>query len=219
MAVKAVLVLILAVVATSVAQKKCCFPDQFETLDGQVVGTLSQGSFVAIIESVQLAFDYMNQRAGQIALIQDGSMVYEYHIIVDYSKQVEYIINTQIKTCQMLPLPAGTNMSHCIPDDADYVSTYYLGDYLMMADSFSYAVKEGALEGTAIFSVSKGDCIPTSVTFMGAQQGTPVLEVAGFVNYTYGIQNPAKYFTIPDYCSQASSPEPRQYNSFIHRFF
>ncbi|XP_038058760.1 uncharacterized protein LOC119730043 [Patiria miniata] len=126
--------------------------------------------------------------------------------------------------------PKRTNQSFCqcftlvfvlgFLDDADYVSTYYFGDYLMMADSFSYAVKEGALEGTAIFSVSKGDCIPTSVTFMGAQQGTPVLEVAGFVNYTYGIQNPAKYFTIPDYCSQqASSPEPRQYNSFIHRFF
>ncbi|XP_022102195.1 development-specific protein LVN1.2-like [Acanthaster planci] len=219
MEVKSVFLLLLVVVATSLAQKKCCFPKEFEALDGQVVGTISAGKPVAVLESIQFAFDYFNQRAGEFAFIQDGAEVYMYQIIVDYKAQTEYIIQAHTQTCQKIPLPAGTNMSHCVPDDATYESSFYVGDNKMTADSFTYSLKQGVVAGNVILSVSKGDCIPYSVTFFGQHQGTPVLQVTGFVNYTSGIQDPARYFTVPEYCMEQSfSQAPKMYNSFIHLF-
>jgi hypothetical protein len=180
---------------------------------------MSAGSSVAILESIQFAFDYSNRRVGQIAFIQDGTQVYTYNIIVDYNNLTEYIIQAHTKTCQKMPLPAGATMSRCVPDDATYESSFYVGDNKMTADTFTYSVKEGVVSGTAILSVSKGDCIPYSVTFLGQQQGTPLMTVAGFVNYTAGIQDPAKYFTVPQYCSEQSiNQAPKMYNSFIHLF-
>merc|ERR1711962_262804 len=206
------------VVGLSFAQQKCCYPNQFEALDGQVVGTVTSGKGVVLLESIQFAFDYTNKRVGQLAGIQFEGQIYNYLIIIDYNKRVEYIIQEKLKTCQKIALPA-VNMTNCIPSDALYTNSFYVGDHKMTVDAFSVSVKQEPLEGNTLFSVSRGDCIPNSVTFFGTQGQTPLLTVAGFVNYTEGIQDPSKYFTVPTYCNQPFSQEPKMYNSILHKIF
>ncbi|XP_038059121.1 ependymin-related protein 1-like isoform X2 [Patiria miniata] len=205
MDVKSVLFLLLVAVALSQAQKKCCFPDQYESMDGQITGLVQSGQGTVQLASAQIAFDYTNRRLGEIVTVQ-GSM---YQEVFDYNKGVLYVINLTMKTCQKVPLPT-MQMQHCVPSNATYVGSFYAGDHKLNADTFSYSINEGSAVGNVTLSVSKDNCIPFSQTFVGSSGGNQMLTVAGFVNYTPGIQDPSKYFTIPNYCPAFLTPEPKE---------
>ncbi|XP_022102237.1 ependymin-related protein 1-like [Acanthaster planci] len=199
MDIKPVLFLLLVAVALGEAQKKCCFPDQFEIVDGQIVGFVQSGQGTAVTQSSQAAFDYTNRRTA--ALLQSSGS--RYQTITDYNKAVMYTINLTLKTCQKTALPSRT-MDHCVPSNATYNGPFYLGDNKLTGDSFSFSlnVEGDVVNGT--LSVTEGDCIPVGETLFGTFGGRQTLILAGYVNYSPGIKDPSKYFNVPSYCSTGS---------------
>ncbi|XP_038059860.1 development-specific protein LVN1.2-like [Patiria miniata] len=202
MSIKSVVFLLLVVVATSYAQTKCCCPDQFEMNEGVEVGMSQAGKGSAVFESVRLAFDYTNKRIGEIGTVIIDGEASQVQVILDYNKGVGYSIDLKTKQCQKMPVPGP--MLHCVPDNATYQETVYLGDHKLTVDSFGISFKTG----TASLSVSKTDCIPNSFNVIGQFGETALLAVTGFYNYSQGIKNPSKYFTVPDYCPKSFTEEP-----------
>ncbi|XP_038059119.1 development-specific protein LVN1.2-like isoform X2 [Patiria miniata] len=213
MDVKSVLFLLLVAVALSQAQKKCCFPDQYESMDGLITATVQSGQGMAQTLGVQFAFDYTNRRVGEFFQLS-GSM---YQYVLDYNKGIMYVINLTMKSCQKSPLPI-KQMQHCVPSNATYGGSFYAGDHKLTADTFSYPVNEGQVAGNVTLSVTKDNCIPFSLSFIGSMGGNSMLSVSGYVNYSPGIQDPSKYFTIPNYCPTFFTPEPKEGHAFIMPF-
>ncbi|XP_022102235.1 development-specific protein LVN1.2-like [Acanthaster planci] len=199
MDIKPVLFLLLVAAALSEAHTKCCFPDQFEIDEGQIVGFVQSGQGTAVTQSAQAAFDYTNRRTG--ALLQSSG--FRYQTITDYNKGVMYTINLTLKTCQKTALPSRT-MDHCVPSNATYDGPFYLGEYKLDGDSFSFSVNaEGdVLKGT--LSVTQGECVPVGETLFGTFRGRQTLILAGYVNFSPYIKDPSKYFNVPNYCSTGS---------------
>ncbi|XP_038059727.1 development-specific protein LVN1.2-like [Patiria miniata] len=213
MDVKSVLFLLLVVVALSQAQKQCCHPDQFEAMDGLITASVQSGQGMVQTTGIQFAFDYTNRRLGEL-LQMSGSM---YQYVLDYNKGVIYVINLTMKTCQKSPLPT-MQMQHCVPSNATYGGSFYAGDHKLNADTFSYSVNDGSNVGNVTLSVTKDNCIPFSETFIGSSGGIQTLTVGVYVNYSPGIQDPSKYFTIPNYCPTFFTPEPKEGHAFIMPF-
>ncbi|XP_022102177.1 development-specific protein LVN1.2-like [Acanthaster planci] len=205
--------LMLVAMATTLAPKKCCFPDQFESIDGKVVGTTSAGKGVAVSANYQLAFDYTNQRLAEFAYIEDQGELTKFQYIVDYAKGVEYIIQIAsiVSACSKGKLPPQATMLHCIPDDAIYTGSLYYGDRQINVDVFKFSSQTEPLAGNITLSVTKGECIPFNSVVTGQLYDVPTLFVDSFSNYTNGIRDPSKYFTVPDLCPKSFSNETTRY--------
>ncbi|XP_022102117.1 uncharacterized protein LOC110985416 [Acanthaster planci] len=166
---KSLLLLLLVAVATSYAQKKCCFPNQFEGSVGTLTGTVmgGQGSVTNAVH--QYAFDYTNKRLATIAYKENMGQQTKYQNIFDYNKEIEYEIQIlpQISVCLVHHLPPGTNMTHSIPDSAAYLGSSYYGNHQLNVDIFQYYQPKGDFVGNVTITVSQEECVPISLVQQG----------------------------------------------------
>ncbi|XP_038069109.1 development-specific protein LVN1.2-like [Patiria miniata] len=213
MGVQSVVCLLLVVAATTYAQKPCCYPDQFEISEGRQVGMDRAGKGSAIYETCKLAFDYTNKRIAKIGdRIEDGRTM-DFQVIYDFKDGAEYRLEPKMQRCEKLRL-AGP-ISHCVPENATFGQSMYLGDNKLTIDVFYVAYKTERGAGQGSLSVTQGDCLPSSFLTSGVEGDVSYMELAGYFNYVSGIKNPSEYFTVPDYCPTmfSNGKEPTMFDT------
>ncbi|XP_038058917.1 uncharacterized protein LOC119730200 [Patiria miniata] len=214
MATKSVLVLLLVAAATTFAQKQCCYPIQFEGSWGSIIAQVQAGQAMTQTYGFQFAYDYTNRRLGAITYKEDLGVMTKFQYIFEYSQGVEYDIQVkpQISSCVKRTLNA--TIAHCIPASATYLGSSYYGDHKLNVDFFQYFRSMGPSNyANVTVTVSQGDCIPFSVVNEGKSNGVPTLEIRGYVNYTSGISDPSKYFTVPSVCQSSNHETPKMQTS------
>ncbi|XP_022102160.1 uncharacterized protein LOC110985441 [Acanthaster planci] len=160
MSILSVVFLCQAFLAISYAQKKCCYPDQFVSIEGIEIGLSQSGKGSATVGKIQVAFDYTNKRVAELGIMTTDQKSEELQGIADYSKGVQYFIQPKARECIKVPL-AGP-MPHCVPDNATSVGSIYLGNHKLTVDVYNLPVDEGIVS----LSVTHGECIPNSYTVL-----------------------------------------------------
>ncbi|XP_022102236.1 development-specific protein LVN1.2-like [Acanthaster planci] len=205
MSMKLMLLPLLTVVATSLAQQKCCWPDVFEVDAVTTVGSALGGKGTVSKENLHLAYDYPKRRLAEVTYKMVAGQRTEFRILLEYNTEVEYTIQSSpvVSTCTKASLPPQSKMPHCIPDTASFLGSSYFGYKKLNVDFFQFYMAQSMGNVTEV--VSKGDCIPVSTTTV-----VPIAQLIaniGYVNYTHGIINPTKYFNIPTYCPKTPTDE------------
>ncbi|XP_022102238.1 uncharacterized protein LOC110985491 [Acanthaster planci] len=212
MGLKSVAFVLLVVVAASYAKslaniKPCCYPDKYEISSGTQAGLSKNGRGTGYsIQSVS-AVDATAMKIGEKGTFfaEDG-MAYEFRNIKDYAKEEEYRIDPKRETCEVVELK--DEMPRCVPDNATYSDSSYLGNDSLTVDSYIYFYHyPGVVVGQQSVGVAKEGCIPTSYTFSGSlgkgRRRTDILTVTGFYNYVDGISDEASFFDVPEYCEES----------------
>ncbi|XP_038058898.1 development-specific protein LVN1.2-like [Patiria miniata] len=214
MATKSVLILLLVAAATTFAQKQCCYPSQFEASRGSIVAQVQGGQAMTQKTGYQFAYDYTNRRLGAITYKEDLGVMTKFQDIFEYSQGVEYEIQVKPQVSSCLKRTLNATLPHCIPASATYLGSSYLGDHKLNVDYFQYFESKSSTDYANItITVSQGDCVPFSDVYEGMKDGVPTLEVRGYVNYTSGISDPSKYFTVPSFCQSAKHETPKTQKS------
>lgn len=199
------------------ASKPCCYPEQFVIGMGSVVGLSIQGKGAAYTTDSQLAFDFTNKREAELITVYSESEVSKYQIIYDYSENAQYTIDLTESVCQKTLLPG--DMNHCVYANATFYRETYLGDNKLTVEEFGYFYNKGKTVGQMSLSVTKDECIPNGISFLGVGEGLPMTTAAGFFNYVEGIKDPDTFFTVPDLCPNTFSKKPRMYNPMLPGIF
>ncbi|XP_038059991.1 uncharacterized protein LOC119730982 isoform X2 [Patiria miniata] len=172
-----------------------------ERVLGSLVATVTGGQGMTQSEGWQYAYDYTNGRMATINYRESQGQMIKYQDIYLYSKGVAYIveIGPGFTICQQISIN-GT-LPHCIPSSATYLGSSYYGDHKLNVDFFKFFESmSSSTYANITMTVSQGDCIPFSVVEEGMFDGVPKLRIRGYVNYTSGISDPSKYFTVPSGC-------------------
>jgi len=227
MGVKSVTFLLLVISATSFAKsvanlKPCCYPAQYEISAGTQAGVSRpgrQGTGYSI-QSVS-AVDSTAMKIGEKGTFyaEDG-MAYEFRNIKDFAEGVEYKIDPKEQTCEAEELK--DPMPLCVPDNATFSHSSYLGDDALTVDSYIYFFNyPGYVVGQQSVGVTDGDCIPTSYTFSGSLgkglRRIDILTVTGFYNYVDSISDAASFFDVPDYCKTSKSKNAEMWEVLGYR--
>ncbi|XP_038059977.1 uncharacterized protein LOC119730973 [Patiria miniata] len=206
MATKSVLILLLVTVATTVAQKKCCYPSQFEGSLGSITAQVQAGQGTTQTDGLQYAYDFTNGRVGAITSKDDMGVMTKYQYIYDFSKKRQYNIQVSPDISVCISGPLNGTVPHCVPASATYLGSSYYGDHKLTVDFFQYFESMGPSNyANVTMTVSQGDCVPFSVVTEGMNNAVPTLGIHGYVNYTSGISDPSKYFAVPSFCAQQSN--------------
>jgi hypothetical protein len=211
MGVKSVVCVLLVISAAAYARsvatgpKPCCYPSQYEISSGTQAGVSMPGRKGTGYNIVSVsAVDATAMKIGEKGTFyaEDG-MAYEFQNIKDFAEGVQYMIAPKEQSCEVKELKE--SMPTCVPDNATYSDSSYLGDNALTLDNFLYFFNyPGYVVGQQHISVSQGDCIPTGYSFSGSTgrgpRRTDILTVTGFFNYAGTISDPAAFFDVPDYC-------------------
>jgi len=206
MAVRSVLAVLLLVLATGYAQKRCCYPDQFVSSEGVSTAFSREGREGISTENSSVAFDHTNGRMARIGSRFEGQRSIEFKVIYDWKEKVEYRIEPMRRHCEKHRFDEGP-MPHCVSERATYLSSMYLGDRKLNVDSFlvSFKTEERMAQGSQ--TVTQGDCIPSSFLMVGSEDRMTYqyFSLTGFYDYVKGIKDPAKYFSVPEFCPREFS--------------
>ncbi|XP_072042779.1 uncharacterized protein [Amphiura filiformis] len=184
----------------------------------------------SLTEEHDSVYDFTNNRFATFITrtIIDPNYVEEHiQIIEEPGKDYVWVIDLDKQTClQGEKDYYYFHLERCIPDFLTHGSTYYLGNGEFFADTYSVVIpketptygdkselfadgyyvvlpREYPAHGVYSISISQ-QCLPHSETFIGHTNSWKVSQkvasTMGFYNYTVGIENPEKYFTVPDYC-------------------
>ncbi|XP_072042797.1 uncharacterized protein [Amphiura filiformis] len=191
----------------------------------------------SLTEEHDSVYDFTNNRFATFITrtILDPNYVEEHvQVIEEPGKDYVWVIDLYKKRClqgekDYYPF----HLERCIPDYYTYGSTYYMGNGEFFADTYSvvipkpspyygdrshlfadgyYVVIPREYPAHGVYSVSMSQqCLPLSETFIGHTNSWKVSQnmasSMGFYNYTVGIENPEKYFTVPDYCKNEVEKE------------
>ncbi|XP_033627135.1 development-specific protein LVN1.2-like [Asterias rubens] len=198
-----VFVLVAVTASAQTNQQGCCFPKQFEASIGQVNGlVLPTGTPIVQTNYIMGAFDFTNNRAGELIQTETMGKMSSIKVIVDYKENYMYTIIGK----QCTKSAATGDFPSCTPKTAQFLGTYSIGDNQLQADSYSYYAKAPSqVEGNVSFSVTHDGCIPTGTLVIGKtlqQPSLPIMSSSGYLNYTQGIADPGKWFDIPDICTK-----------------
>ncbi|XP_022102206.1 development-specific protein LVN1.2-like [Acanthaster planci] len=209
MGLKSVAFVLFVVVAASYAKslanvKPCCYPDKYEISSGTQAGLSRNGRGTGYsIQSVS-AVDATAMKIGEKGIFfeEDGT-AHEFRNIKDYAKKEEYRIDPKGEQCEVEPLEE--DMPLCVPENATFSDSSYLGNDSLIVDSYIYFYNyPGYVVGHQSVGVAKEGCIPTSYTFSGSlgkgRRRTDILTITGFYNYKDGISDEASFFDVPGYC-------------------
>jgi len=218
---KAALIAILAVgMAAGQQIKPCCYPEQYEAGISIITGQVQDGEPVALNLFQYGGYDLKNGQQGfDMFITEPDGTNYNFKIIQNYGEKTQWVIFEDFRFCerQELLLPAPLK---CIPDGAVGTYTNRIGgrDGLSI-DTYSFVFPNGpgAYRGSSTFSVvSGGSCVPVGQTFMGEEvmggKTTPQVSSVGVTDFKRGIENPAKWFTVPDFCQSAVNGTSRMPN-------
>ncbi|XP_053391994.1 mammalian ependymin-related protein 1-like [Mercenaria mercenaria] len=182
---------------TSVVQcqiKPCCYPDQWEAVEGILAGSMNDEGDTAITNAyIQIAYDAKEQRVYGEETATTGSLTKQYTFLQLYNESVQYTIVN--KTCTRSKL-APWNNQNCIPANASFVSQYRLGlNQSIMVSDFSY--NTGTVSN--VVTVTNDMCVPVVTQRTGNINGVEVMLSAGVQGITAGIKDPS-VFNVPDIC-------------------
>ncbi|KAJ8030866.1 Development-specific protein LVN1.2 [Holothuria leucospilota] len=185
--------------------EKCCTDDQFETSYGGIIAQIQGDMALGILQDMKLGYDVKGQRVGSEAsyYILDGPTFNIKTIQLWDQKKTYTILNG---ACTVTPLedPAPVN---CVPDDAKFSEYIYQGKDELLLQSWVLNAKPYGLRGIMFESITDKTCTPVGNSFVGvAQSGMyemPMSYSSGYYNFTSGIQDPSKWFDIPDLCDKA----------------
>ncbi|XP_038074349.1 development-specific protein LVN1.2-like isoform X2 [Patiria miniata] len=186
------------------ADNYCCTAPQYVASLGQIQGlSLPSGQGVAQLNTIDMAADFTNNRAGEeITSFSFGTST-KIKIIIDYKNNVMYTIIGQNCTKS----EARGDFIQCIPKTARFDGTSYIGDKDLMIDSYSFFENVPMVfTGNASLSVTHMGCVPVGVALIGTATQTsppiPLVSSSGFYNFTKGISDPGRWFNVPSICQQ-----------------
>ncbi|XP_072042603.1 uncharacterized protein [Amphiura filiformis] len=202
-----------SVLVIDASAQKCCLPDDvFSVRKGGVTATTRTGFLgllfgqTSLTEEHDSVYDFTNNRfATFITRMIIAPTYVEQHVqvIEQPGKDYVWVIDLDKQKCFKGAKEVYLfHLERCVSDYLIYSNTYYWGNKEIFVDGYYYGMQDPA-PGVYSISVTQ-QCLPISETFIGKTNSWDVSQnVAssmGFYNYTVGIENPDKYFTVPDYC-------------------
>merc|ERR1719474_2161351 len=160
---------------------------------------------LGILQEMKLGYDVKNKRAGSEAsyYFLDGP-TFTIKTIQLWDQKKTYSIMNGVCTVTPLEDPDPVN---CVPDDAQFSEYTYQGKDELLLQSWVLNGKPYGLNGYMFESITDKTCTPVSNSFVGvALSGiyeVPTSYSFGYYNFTSGIENPSKWFDIPDLCDKA----------------
>lgn len=192
-------------------KSRCCTPLQWEGY-GTGHGVAKKHSHrpsrpTAFSEFYHLHYDYTGRRfAAQEFLATSGGRRLNFTMIVNFKSKTGYVIykGTHCKTFSL----KNTMQKFCIPSNASYISSPYIGaaSEKLSMKVFGGKFRTKRMIGGYIISVTPKLCIPISEAFgIKSRRGAGANGLSYF-NITPGIKS-AKVFTPPKFCSQYADVE------------
>ena len=182
----------------------CCFPAQFEGLEGVSSGQDINGTTSATEALFKMYVDITNQKVAVVGNVSYNGKVMEEQILQDFNTGKQYTVI--MGKCTVTPM-TGKKLKQCLPPDAKLVlSTYYgVGNNKVDIDMYTYM--DGGMQST--LSVTKDGCVPMAEHM---KMSTGILDI-GFMGLTLGIKD-MSVFDIPKGCQNAATVHP--YSPLLH---
>lgn len=202
---RTVCVFVCAVVALV---SSCCTPDQWEGGEGAVIGYSGPHHQGLIREYIKVAYDYTNKQSAVELHYFNGKIKAEFKVLVKYDKKCMtkdckggkmYILDMKDNKCWEKRLLKPFRKA-CLPEEAKYMSDYYVGvEGGLKASAYEYD-GEFFLASISVSDVGKGLCVPIGET-IAKHSRYNTLSTVGFFNITTGIKDP-KFFDVPEACKK-----------------
>lgn len=190
--------------------ERCCTPDQFQISYGGTVGQVIDKKPVGLREFFNGAFDFKNKQYGMDVYIHnytDGSDL-RYKIYQLANKGTEYVVVNSV----CVKIPVGPLPTQCVPDSVTCVSSEFLGDQVLLLDSWKQTGSSAGFEGDAYATTARKNCVPGPLSAVGSMdaQGQKVyfMNSGTYMNFTNSIAEPDYWFVPPASCSNATKKIP-----------
>ncbi|XP_052816372.1 mammalian ependymin-related protein 1-like [Mya arenaria] len=176
--------------------KNCCFPSQFECVEGLVTGSADDEGHTSVTTgNLQLSYDASGRRIYVLEQLQTGNITETYTLIQLYNENMQYIIHNG--TCTGGKLGSWDNRN-CIPDNATAGTNFILGH---QQSALVTPYMWNLADGTSLTMTVTDNCTPLSELTYGTREGTSFLSGVDFNNINLGIKDPT-VFVVPDICKQ-----------------
>ena len=194
------MLMVLFVTATvTVAEKPCCYPEQYEGSIGLV--SHSPGFQQSQLVMANYSVDYKNKRVASYEQTQRNgeTMKMGRSAILDFKAKKQYSIIWEKRWCSAcnisFPMP-----SRCALNNATFMGSTYFGVGASALATTAWRSDEHTLRHR-IFPravvITQKNCVPMSEIVIGGI----FLQIISYYNNTLGIQDPG-VFTPPDFCKK-----------------
>ncbi|XP_071962057.1 uncharacterized protein [Antedon mediterranea] len=193
-------------------QEKCCVKQEmFAATSGSVTG-YHTGDYNGVVgNNVFAVADFIQSKSmANTTLYVEGNTTYMM-AINDYKQNTEWTIDFTAKKCEKAPLPEGSKLQRCIPDDATFLEQVtYPGNVLV--NFWNMELNTPTQKGQVTLSVTAEDCLTAGVTFVGSTtssgQEVDALYAAGYYNYKT-LSDTSPYFKLPSFCDSSKAIHPK----------
>ena len=190
-----------AVVTVTMAEKPCCYPEQYEGVLGMMTQTLGRTPS----RTGSMAFysiDYTNERVASFEQRHRYGRTVNMSVIHDFKAQKQYTVFWEKKWCctKSVSLPM---RPRCALDNATFKGTGYFGtgDSALLTTAWGIHMSMPRLRFSSEIVVTSDNCVPFSQRVEGRSESTPFIQLVTYLNNTLGIKDPG-VFTPPDFCKK-----------------
>ncbi|XP_071839411.1 uncharacterized protein [Apostichopus japonicus] len=190
-----------AAYATKATPDRCCIQaEQFQTSFGVLETSYDQYEEGLLT----CAFDFKSNQFG--CDVDYDSYRYKTYLLVD--KDVEYIVYEDSTCYEQWADPAPLR---CVPDTANYVTSFVLGNQALLVDAWRIA---SYFESVTYATTGRKDCTPGSVATITKEEGYGEGFSTSYgtaMNFTDSVSDPDYWFVPPASCSNATQQVPKPF--------
>ena len=188
-------------VTVTLAEKACCYPEQYEGILGMMTQTLGRTPS----RTGTMAYYSVDYTTGRVASFEQRHMygrTVNMSVILDFKAQKQYTIFWEKKWCCTKSVSLSMR-PRCALDNATFKGIGYFGtgDSALQTSAWGVHMSMPGLRFSSEVVVTSDSCVPFSQLVMGRSENTPFLQLASYYNNTLGIKDPG-VFTPPDFCKK-----------------
>ena len=188
-------------VAVTVTEKPCCYPEQYEGILGMMTQTLGRRPS----RTGTMAYYSVDYTAGRVASFEQRhryGRTTNMSVIIDFKAKKQYTVYWEKKWCCTKNVSLSMR-PRCALENATFKGTGYFGagDSTLQTSAWGVHMSMPRLRFSSEVVVTSDNCVPFSQRVMGQSESTPFFQMVSYYNNTLGIKDPG-VFTPPDFCKK-----------------